>query len=58
MHQRGVQRHAGLGGEEEVMRTLVGHRERCEAQAEQVTTSLSWSQEAFMEKLAGKMSRF
>jgi hypothetical protein len=56
--ERRVQRQAGLGGEEKVMRALVGHRESWEAQVEQVTPSPSWNQEALMEKLAGKLSRF
>lgn len=54
--ERRVQRQAGLGGEEKVMRALVGHRESQEAQAEQVTTSPSWNQEALMKKLAAKVS--
>lgn len=57
-HQRGECGDTQLRGEEEVMRALVGHTESWEAQAEQVTTSPSQSQEALVEKLAGEMPRF
>lgn len=56
--ERRVRRHTELRGEEDVMRALVGHTESWKAQAEQVTTSPSRSQEALVEKLAGEMPRF